>query len=95
MYRKLFAIMLDVTESSDSSSSDCIIALNEVSKIQGMIQLEMEKELKKKDYEKLEKKLALIEGKLQNKLLEIRTNNMLKNMINKPVEYEEELGRGR
>lgn len=95
MYRKLIAIMLDVTESSDSSSSDCVIALNEVSKIYGMIQLKMEKELKKKDFEKLKKKLALVEGKLKNKLLEIQTNEMFKNLINTPMEYEETKGRGR
>ena len=89
LYRKLIAIMIDVTESDDSTSSDCIIALNEVSKIHGMMELEMQKELKKRDYERLQKKLALIEGKLQNKLLEIRTNEMLKNMISTAENYEE------
>lgn len=94
MYRKLFSIMLDITESSDATTSDCIIALNEASKIESMIERELKKELKQKEYEKLQKKLALVEGKIQNKLLEIRTNEMLRSAISVPT-YEEERGKSR
>lgn len=93
-FRKLIAIMIDVTDSENTTSSDCAIALNEVAKARSMLEQKLAKELKKKEYTKLEKKLALVEEKIQKKLLEIRTNEMLKNMINVP-NYEEELEKGR
>lgn len=95
-FRKLVAIMIDVTESSDTTPSDCAIALNEVAKIRSMLEHKVAKELKKKEYAKLEKKLVLVEDKIQKKLLEIRTNEMIKNMMNVPnYEDEKEKGRGR
>lgn len=80
-YRKMIAIMIDIIESSDTTSTDCMIALNETSKIRGMIELKLEKDLQKKEIEKLKKKIDLVEGKIKNKFLEIRTNEMLKTMM--------------
>lgn len=94
MYRRLIAIMIDVTESTDATTADCTIALNEIAKVRDMIEREKEKILKQMEYETLLKKLAMVEGKIQNKMLEIRTNEMLKNMVNVPF-YEEERGKSR
>lgn len=92
-YRKIVAIMLDILESSDSTTSDCVIALNEVTKMRGIVEIKLAKDLQKKELEKLKKKLDLIEGKIKNKFLEIQTNEMLKNMMLEPL--EEERGKGR
>ncbi len=93
-YRKLIAIMIDVTESTDATTGDCMIALNEVTKLEGIMEYKMEQHLKRREYEKLLKKIALVRGKLQNKLLEIRTNEMIKSALNVP-EYTEERGKSR
>lgn len=93
-FRKLIAIMMDVTNSSNSSSSDCAIALNEVAKTRDMIERKIAKDLKKSETEKLNKKLALVERSLQNKMLEIRTNQMLQAMTYENEKIEER-GKGR
>lgn len=88
-FRKLIAIMMDITNSSNSTTSDCAIALNEVAKVRDMIERKAAKDLKRNELEKLNKKLALVEGKLQNKMLEIRTNQMLQAMSYQNEEVEE------
>ncbi len=93
-FRKLVAIMIDITENGNSTPSDCAIALNEITKLRDMIERKMAKDLKRKEMEKLMKKLALVEGKIQNKLLEIRTNQMLHAMMISN-EIEEERGKSR
>lgn len=95
-YRKLIALMIDVTESSNSTASDCAIVLNEVAKIKSMIEHQAIKSLKRSELEKLYKKLALVEGKIQNKLLEIQSNQMIQQMMNYEInEKEEEKGKSR
>ncbi len=91
-FRKLVAMVIDVTE-SDSTASDCMIALNEVTKVADMIRRKYEKDLKKKDFEKLLKKCWMLDQQLKQKLLTIRTNQMMQQMaINTETE---ERGRGR
>lgn len=93
-YRKLVAIMLDIVESNDTSTTDCAIALNEISKVRGIIERKLAKELQQKEVEKLQKKLNLIEGKIKNKFLEIQANEMIKSMM-MPQSFEEERGKSR
>lgn len=93
-FRKLASLVFDVTESDNSTASDCIIALNEVAKVLDMITRKYEKDLQKKDLAKLQKKCLMLENKLKQKLVEIRTNIMLNQMTKQDI-YQEEKGRGR
>ena len=93
-FRKLVAMMLDVTESEDTTSSDCAIALNEISKVSSMLERKYERDLQKKEIAKLQKKLLMLDAKIREKLLMIRTNEMLQNMVKTP-EHIPEKGRGR
>lgn len=93
-FRKLVAMVIDVTESSGSTASDCIIALNEVSKTASMLEKKYEKDLQRKELEKLLKKCWMLDNKLKQKLLEIRTNILLEQMVPQDT-YQEEKGRGR
>ena len=92
-FRKLVAMVIDVTESGNATTSDCMIALNEVAKFASMIQKKYERDLQKKELEKLLKKCWLLDNKLKQKLLEIRTNMMFQQMTNNEI-YQEEKGRG-
>jgi hypothetical protein len=94
MFRKLVAMVIDVSESSSSTASDCIIALNEVTKTADMLERKYKKDLQKKELEKLKKKCWLLDNTLKKKLLEIQTNMMLKQMTLQD-NYQEEKGRGR
>ena len=76
-FRKLVAIMIDIIESEDTTSSDCKIALDEISKTKNMLIKKAEKELEKKELNKLKKKLTIVEENINKKLLEIRTYEML------------------
>lgn len=93
-FRKLVAIMIDIIESEDTTSSDCKIALDEISKTKNMLIKKAEKELEKKELNKLKKKLTIVEENINKKLLEIRTYEMLQEMTYQK-EYQEEKGRGR
>jgi len=93
-FRKLVAMVFDVTESSGSTASDCVIALNEVTKTASMLERKYEKDLQKKELDQLLKKCWLLDNKLRQKLLEIRTNIMMEQM-NTTMDYQEEKGRGR
>lgn len=87
-------MVFDVTESSSSTASDCVIALNEVTKTASMLERKYEKDLQKKELDQLLKKCWLLDNKLRQKLLEIRTNIMMEQM-NTAMDYQEEKGRGR
>ena len=93
-FRKLVAMVFDVTESSGSTASDCVIALNEVTKTASMLERKYENDLQKKELDQLLKKCWLLDNKLRQKLLEIRTNIMMEQM-NTTMDYQEEKGRGR
>ena len=93
-FRKLVAMILDIEESENTSASDCIMALNEITKIESMIEKKYQKELTKKEYERFLKKLNLLKNKLKEKLLQIRTNEMIKKMMGNNEKVVEK-GRGR
>lgn len=93
-FRKLITMMINVTESSNSTPKDCAIVLDEASKLRSMIEKKAEKDLKKKEIENLHKKIALVEGKMKNKLLEIRANQMIQTMMQEEIQ-EEQKSKGR
>ncbi|MCI8393957.1 MAG: hypothetical protein HFH86_00530 [Bacilli bacterium] len=79
-YRSLISIVLDVTSSDNATSSDCMIALNEVRKLGNILDQKYQCDLEKKEYDKLQKKLEILQTKLKEKLVEIRTNILLEQM---------------
>lgn len=93
-FRKLVAMVFDITESDNATTSDCMIALNEVTKFASMLEKKYERDLQKKELEKLLKKCWLLDNQLKQKLLEIRAKNMFDQMA-RMDSYEEEKGRGR
>lgn len=94
VYRRLFTMLLDIAESSDTTTGDCIIALNEISKVESMIEKKYQKELNLSETNKMKKKLLLLKQEAERKKIEIRSFELVKEMA-KPKVYAEEKGRGR
>lgn len=93
-FRRLIAMIIDVTESDNTTSSDCIMALNEITKTMSIIEKKYQKALKKNEYMKMQKKLLLLENKIKEKLIQIRMTNMAKK-LKSSLEKEENKERGR
>ncbi len=94
-FRRLVKMILDVTESENSTSSDCAIALNEVSKTMSILEKKYQKELEKKEYMHWKKKLLLLENKLKIKLIEQRNAEKLFQQFYQKSEKIEEKGKSR
>jgi len=95
LFRRLIKMTLDVTESEESTSSDCAIALNEVTKTMSILEKKYQKELKAKEYILLQKKLFILETKLKEKLIQIRNNEKLLQQLYYQNEKIEEKGKSR
>lgn len=63
-FRKLVAITLDI-ENEGTTSSDCAIVLNEISKTRSILENKFAKDLKEKELQQLERKLSLLEKKIK------------------------------
>lgn len=94
VYRKLVAILIDVLESEDASSADCMMALNEYTKLESMIKLKFSKDLKREELDKFRKKIAILENKMQKKLIEIRSKELVEEMKHVP-DRTENIGKSR
>lgn len=95
LFRRLIKMTLDVTESEESTNSDCAIALNEVTKTMSILEKKYQKELKAKEYILLQKKLFILETKLKEKLIQIRNNEKLLQQLYYQNEKIEEKGKSR
>jgi hypothetical protein len=68
-YRRLTAIMLSVLNDDDTTSSDAYMALNEVVRIKGILLKKYANYMKKNEFEKMLKRLTLVEENLKKRLI--------------------------
>ena len=93
-FRRLFKIVMDIYNSSDSTEGDIFLALDEINKMQKILQCEYKHELNNVEYHNMWKKAQLLKQKLEEKLLLEREYRMQLEMYLEE-QREEKKGRGR
>lgn len=68
-YRKLFTIVMDTLESTDATEGDTKLALNEIVKMKRVLETKYKQKIDKKNYKEMCRKTAILEQKLQEKLM--------------------------
>ncbi len=79
-FRKLAAIIYSILNDEDATSSDAIIALDEIAKEKSMIRNKKEY-LKKESLEKFLKRIKVMEQKVKEKIVELRIKEEQENQV--------------
>ncbi len=87
-FRKLASIILSVLNDEDTTSGDCIMALDEISKEKAIIRNKYKEYLEKQEQEKYLKRIKVLEQEVKEKIVAIR-------LLEETKEEELEKGRGR
>lgn len=87
-FRKLASIILSVLNDEDTTSGDCIMALDEISKEKAIIRNKYKEYLEKESLEKYLKRIKVLEQEVKEKVVAIR-------ILEETKEQDLEKGRGR
>ncbi len=71
-FRKLAAIIYSILNDEDATSSDAIIALDEIAKEKSMIRNKYKEYLEKESLEKFLKRIKVMEQEVKEKIVELR-----------------------
>mgnify|MGYP001622983665 CR=1 FL=1 len=68
-FRRLFKIVMEIYNSTDTTEGDVFLALDEINKMQKILQSEYKHEIKMNEYHTMWKKTLLLKQKLEEKLI--------------------------
>ncbi len=87
-FRKLASIILHILNEEDTTSGDCVIALDEISKEKAILRNKYKEYLEKESLEKYLKRLKVLEQEVKEKIVTLR-------ILEETQEQILEKGRGR
>ena len=80
-FRRLAAIILSVLNDEDTTSGDCLIALDEIAKEKSIIRNKYKEYLEKAEQEKFLKRLKVLETEVKEKIVDLKIREQQKEEV--------------